>query len=198
VIIEIEGIDGVGKTTQCELLRKALAQAGKEAIVVKELESTEIGHGIREVLVRNVARPTEVELFAFLACKSQLFAQVILPFEERGGIVICDRGVGSFLSYFSASGYPLSFLNGAIEIAINGRRPDLTILIDMPVKEARKRKLNKLTQSKFDLMSDAFFRTQRAMFLELSESPKWRIVDGASSIDATCGVIRRFVDEIID
>lgn len=197
MIIEIEGIDGVGKTTQCELLRIWLTSTGKSTIIVKDLESTDIGNGIRDVLVRNVTRPTEVEMFAFLACKSQLFSEVILPFERSGGIVICDRGIGSFLSYFASSGYTQSFLNGAIEIAINGERPDLTILIDVSVEVARQRKAQKFSQSKFDLMSDEFFTKQRSTFLELSQHPKWRVIDGTLSISEISETIKQYIGEMV-
>lgn len=197
MIIEIEGIDGVGKTTQCELLRAHLQQRGRDVIVVKDLESTELGRGIRKVLIGNESRPPEVELFSFLACKSQLFSQVIIPFISNGGIVICDRGIGSFISYFESLGFSRAFLLNAIELAINGLRPKLTLLLDVTVEEATRRKTNKPEQSKFDLMGNEFFQKQREVFLSLSGASSWAIVDGSLPIEETKVLISHHVESVI-
>lgn len=193
MIIEIEGIDGVGKTTQCDLLKAWLQQQGRNAIIVKDLESTELGRGIRKVLISNEFRPPEVELFSFLACKSQLFSQVIVPTISKNGIVICDRGIGSFVSYFESLGFSRSFLFNAIELAINGLRPKITFLLDVIVEEATRRKANKQEQSKFDLMGNDFFRKQRNIFLSLSEKLSWVALDASLSIEETHSLIVRYL-----
>lgn len=197
MIIEIEGIDGVGKTTQCELLKERLKRQGRNAIIVKDLESTELGRGIKEVLVSSASRPPEVELFSFLACKSQLFSQIVIPTIADGGIVICDRGVGSFVSYFESVGFPKPFLLHAIGLAINSLRPNITILLDVTVEEATRRKANKSEQSKFDLMGSEFFKRQRSAFLDLSTSPSWVVIDGSLSIEATRELVARYVESIV-
>lgn len=197
MIVEIEGIDGVGKTTQCALLRARLQQQGRKAVVVKDLENTELGKGIKNVLVRNESRPPEVELFSFLACKSQLYSRVIIPIVSDGGIVICDRGIGSFISYFEAIGFPRLFLLNAIDLVINGLRPDITILLDVSVKEAVRRKAKKPVQSKFDLMGDDFFHRQRAVFLDLSQASTWTVVDGLMSIEETHSVIVECIGSVL-
>ena len=197
MIIEIEGIVGVGKTTQCELLKARLQQQGRNAIIVKDLESTELGRGIKEVLVSSASRPPEVELFSFLACKSQLFSQIVIPTIADGGIVICDRGVGSFVSYFESVGFSKPFLLHAIGLAINGLRPDITILLDVTVEEATRRKANKSEQSKFDLMGLEFFKRQRSSFLALSASPSWVVIDGSLSIEDTRELVARYVESVV-
>lgn len=197
MIIEIEGIDGVGKTTQCELLKAWLQQQGRNAIVVKDLESTELGRGIRKVLISSESRPPEVELFSFLACKSQLFSQVIVPTISGDGIVICDRGIGSFVSYFESLGFSRPFLFNAIELAINGLRPRVTFLLDAIVEEATRRKANKQEQSKFDLMGNDFFQKQRNIFLSLSEKLSWVVIDGSLPIEETHSLIVRYLESVL-
>ena len=67
MIIEIEGIDGVGKTSQCRLLKNWFEQTLQHrAIIVKDLESTQLGRTIKEALVTDMPRTREVELFGFL------------------------------------------------------------------------------------------------------------------------------------
>jgi dTMP kinase len=183
MIIEIEGIDGVGKTTQCDLLMARLFQNGRRAVVVKDLESTELGRGVRKVLMRNEACSPEVELFSFLACKSQLFSQVIVPTLFNGDIVICDRGIGSFISYFESHGFLRPYLKEVVDLATNRRRPDVTILLDVSIDEAVLRKSKKVNQSRFDMMGDDFFTKQRESFLSLAEELGWNIIDGSQPIN---------------
>lgn len=190
MIIEIEGIDGAGKTAQCSLLKTRLEKLGKAVVIAKDLESTVLGQGIRQILIQNDARPREVELFSFLACKAQLYAQVITPFVANGGVVICDRGIGSFISYFESLGLPRQLLTDSIDVALNGLRPRLTVLIDTTVEEATRRKSKKQELSKFDLMGDEFFHKQRGIFLELARgSTSWRIVDGSLPISEVAEII---------
>ncbi|HUX35635.1 MAG TPA: dTMP kinase [Candidatus Paceibacterota bacterium] len=197
MIIEIEGIDGVGKTTQCGLLKNKLEEKGMHVMVVKDLESTELGREISSVLVKTGSRPSEVELFSFLACKSQLFSQVIIPSITNGGIIICDRGIGSFVSYFESLGFNRAFLFRAIELAINGFRPNLTILLDVDVSEAEKRKSKKTNQSKFDMMGASFFQLQRDVFLDLSREFSWVTINGSLGIDETHSIITCLVENIL-
>ncbi len=197
MIIEIEGIDGVGKTTQCELLRASLEKAGWNVAIVKDLESTELGRGIRKILVSGEPRTIEAELFSFLACKSQLYSQVIIPTLKSGGVVICDRGIGSFVSYFESHGFSRSFLLDAIELGINRLRPELTLLLDVSTKIATERKSKKTEQSKFDMMGEKFFSRQRRIFLELSQSPSWVVIDGRLPTGDIHQIISRHVESVL-
>jgi len=197
MIIEIEGIDGVGKTTQCELLKEHLQQQGRNVVIVKDLESTELGRNVRKVLVGNGSRPPATELFSFLACKAQLFSEVVVPIISDGGIVICDRGIGSLMSYFEFFGFSKPFLLHTTELATNGLRPDITILIDVTVEEATRRKEGKAEQSKFDRMDNEFFQRQRASFLELAELPSWVVVDGTLTTEEMHAYISDLVEKAL-
>jgi dTMP kinase len=197
MIIEIEGIDGAGKTVQCNLLKERLTETGRNVIVVKDLESTPLGKGVRQVLVQNDSRKREVELFAFLACKAQLYTQVITPFVATGGIVVCDRGIGSFISYFESLGLPRQFLSNSVDLALNGLRPRITIFINTSVDEADRRKAEKQSLSKFDLMGDDFFHKQHQVFVDLAHSPSWRTVDGSGSIEEIAGHIFEHVGSVL-
>lgn len=181
MIIEIEGIDGVGKTTQCQLLKDWIESRGQKAIVVKDLESTRLGQSIRGVLVEKTERPPIVELFSFLACKGQLFFEVVIPSLQDNKVVLCDRGISSFISYFSVLGFSEDFLLNSVEMTLNGYRPDLTILLDIPVKDAMKRKSAKTDSSKFDQMGEKFFEEQRKFFHSMLDKNSWAVVDGSGS-----------------
>lgn len=183
MIIELEGIDGTGKTTQCWLLQKWLTEQGQKAIVVKDLESTELGRSIKKVLIGETARTVSVELFSFLACKGQLFSEIIKPASERGEIIICDRGIGSFLSYFLIHGYSKEFLDELLVMISEQNIVTYTILLDMKVKDAMLRKSTVLNPSKFDQMGEVFFEKQKKIFHKFAKDSSWTCIDGSMSME---------------
>lgn len=182
MLIEIEGIDGVGKTTQCELLKSWFLKKGKLAIIVKDFESTKLGKSIKEFIVSDELKSRKTELLSILACKSHLFSNIIISSLEKNSVVICDRGIGSFISYFESFGFERKFLSRIVRLSTSGFRPDLTFLIDVSVEEAIRRNGNKQEQSKFDKMEPIFFYKQREIFLELSRESSWVKINGGDSI----------------
>ena len=191
MLIEIEGVDGVGKTTQSHLLKSWIRkEKGKKAIVVKDIDSTKVGRSMSKI-IRNTKMPLMVELFFFLACKSELHSRVIKPFISKGGVVICDRGIGSFISYFEAQGFKREFLFKIVALATNNMKPIITLLLDVPINEAVRRNMKKENQSIFDKMGESFLKLQREIFLNLSQSRSWVTVEGFKTIKETHLIIRR-------
>lgn len=184
MIIEIEGIDGVGKTTQSRLLKNWLESCGERAVIVKDLESTRLGKQIKAVLATDTPRTKEVELFGFLCCKAHLFAETIRHAIADGVHVICDRGIGSFLSYFEVLGFERTFLIQMLEVALPDLRPSKTVLLDLDVQEALRRNVAKSACSKFDSMGGTFFANQRRIYQELAYANQWIVISGSDSIDA--------------
>lgn len=184
MIIEFEGIDGVGKTSQCRLLKNWLEESrGERAIIVKDLESTQLGKLIKEILVTDVMHSKEVELFAFLCCKAHLFAEIVEKEIEAGTHIICDRGTGSFLSYFEVQGFERPFLESVLLTAVpNSYRPR-TLLLDTEVRVAMLRNVAKSSHSKFDSMGSDFFEMQRQVYLELAKSYEWTIIPGEQPLE---------------
>lgn len=183
MIIELEGIDGAGKTTQVRLLKQSLEENGHKVLIVKDLDSTEIGRKIKEMFVSDAPRAKAVELFGFLCCKAHLFSEVVEKAIKDGSYVLCDRGFGSLISYFEAHGFKREKLEAMLEIAVPELRPSYTILLDLPVKEALRRNMAKQSFSKFDNMGARFFERQRTAYLSLSERPDWHVVDATKSIE---------------
>lgn len=185
MLIEIEGIDGAGKTTQVVLLKKWLELSGKEIILVKELETTDLGRLIKEVIVSPKIKTHELEeMFLFLASKAHLISQYIIPSIQSGKIVVGDRGQGSFISYHSDL---LEFREEEIlqllKFATQGIYPEITIFIDTPVEIALERLQYKSENSKFDNVGKMRIVRQRDSFLRLARTmPNWFIVDGSLQI----------------
>ena len=101
IFITFEGIDGCGKSTQCELLKDYLKDNGKDFIFVREPGGTEIGERIREILLdkKNSRMTARTELLLFEAARAQITDEVIKPALEEGKIVLCDRFFDSSSAY---------------------------------------------------------------------------------------------------
>lgn len=180
MFIQIEGIDGVGKTTQCLLLQAWLATQSIPAIIVKELDSTNFGKKVRGILSQGTLNATTAEMFLFLASKSQAFSEVILPALAKGQCVITDRGDGSFISYNASLGIDKVLLTDFLNVANFGTIPDITILIDLPIVVAQQRIGSKSKKSRFDVVSKPQLERQAQQFMMLARSmPNWVVVDGS-------------------
>jgi dTMP kinase len=195
MFIEIEGIDGAGKSTQCKLLKEWLDLIGKDSIIVKELDSTDFSKQIRNVLIADIMKDAHAEMFLFLSCKCQVFSQLIRPSMESGKIVIGDRGSGSFISYNSSIlGVEKDVLINLLEMCSLGDHPNTTILLDVSVEIAQERIMQKDEQTRFDSVSMDILQKQREKFLELSENySDWVIIDGAKSIQDIHRIIKDHV-----
>jgi len=179
MFLQIEGIDGAGKTTQCELLHKHMSDKDIPAVIVRELSSTDLGKKIREILVCDNMNAVVAEMFLFLASKAQAFSEVILPYRAKGVCVIADRGHGSFISHHTSIGISKELLIEFLNMAQFGVMPDLTFLLDVPVEIAKKRLELRQDKSRFDLLDVTHMECQRRQFLLLAESaPNWITING--------------------
>lgn len=128
MLITIEGIDRAGKSTQAALLAEAL---GERALLVREPGGTEAGERMRGLLKdADLELDPRAELLLFCAARAELVARVIEPALAEGRVVICDRFYDSTIAYQGAGrGLGEELARAACELAIAGRRPDLTVLL---------------------------------------------------------------------
>lgn len=139
MFIVFEGIDGVGKTTQIELLRANLAASGSRVLVTREPGGTRVGEIIREVLLNPAHREMtrETEALLYMAARAQFVSEVVKPALEAGKVVLSDRYTDSTLAYQGyGRGLNLTRLRQINHLATGGVRPVLTVLLDLPVDAA--------------------------------------------------------------
>lgn len=136
--ITFEGSEGSGKSTQARILYEYLKKKNKNVIYLREPGATKISEKIRSILLdkKNTTMFPECEMLLYMAARVQTTAEVIKPFLERGGIVICDRFLDSTIAYQGYGlGLDLDWIEKIGRFATFGIEPDLTILLDLPVKK---------------------------------------------------------------
>jgi dTMP kinase len=183
VFVTFEGLDGSGKSTQVERLRKLLEAEGREVVVTREPGGTELGELVREVVLhRDLEIGAWAEAALFAAARSQLVAAVIRPALERGADVLCDRYIDSSLAYQGiARGLGVDPVLELNLQATGGLLPDATVLLLVDPAESRRR-----TGEKWDRIEqedeDFVVRVDRA-YRELAELFPSRIlaVDGTQA-----------------
>lgn len=144
LFITFEGADGCGKSTQLSLLQKYLEEKGFEVIVTREPGAKGLGQEIRKLLLHydDYISP-KCEAFMFLADRAQHIDTIIKTAVDEGKIVLCDRHTDSTIAY---QGYgrgedieKLKFLNN---LATGEFNPDLTLVYDVDIETAQKRRGN--------------------------------------------------------
>jgi thymidylate kinase len=152
-------------------------------VIVKDLESTQLGRQIKSIITSDTPLTKEVELFAFLCCKAHLFSEIIGPEVIKGANIICDRGIGSLLSYFEVASFDIEFLKKLVKTVCPTDFAPTTVLLDLEPNEAMRRNVAKPTHSKFDNLGVAFFQRQRQIFLRLAAENNWVVVNANQTID---------------
>lgn len=185
LFITFEGGEGSGKSLQARALYRRLSQLAVPALLTYEPGGTPLGKKLGHWL--KWAQDTDIspltELLLFNASRAQLVIEVIQPSLESGNIVISDRYADSTTAYQSyGRGLDLSMVKATNNAATQGLKPDLTVLLDMPVEEGLARKRFK-RQDRFEQEDIAFHKRVRAGYLTLAanDPERWLVVDAAQS-----------------
>jgi dTMP kinase len=199
VFLSLDGIDGTGKSTQCQLLADWLRGQGKEVVACADPGGTSAGDVIRALLLDHRGDLTPVcEAFLFMASRAQLVAEVIRPALEKNQIVVCDRFLLANVVYQGhAGGLDPALLWNMGDLATGGLRPDLTVVLDMPLNEAQARR--KRPPDRMERKDSDFHERVRAGFLtEAARSPETiKVVDASRSVEEVQVSIRREVARVV-
>lgn len=198
LFITFEGVEGCGKTTQAELLRRYLEGKGYSTVLTREPGGTPVAEELRGMLLGQKGEGLSpwAELLLYLACRAEVVDGVIRPALERGRIVICDRFSDSTVAYQGyGKGMPLEAIQTLDGWVTGGLKPDVTFLLDIPpeqgIERARKRGDG---QNRFEREGMDFHRRVRAGYMELaSKEGRIRVIDGTRGVSSIhrdiCGII---------
>jgi dTMP kinase len=178
--VTLEGGEGAGKSTQLAALAARARAEGIETVTSREPGGTALGERLREALLS--AHDGEIderaELLVFAASRAQLVAELIRPALDRGALVICDRFADSTVAYQQyGRGLPREAVAAAIDLATDGLKPDLTILLDLEPKAGHSRTVG--ADDYLERADAAFHERVRAGFTALAsaEPERWLVLD---------------------
>lgn len=203
LFISFEGIDGVGKSTQADLLEEHLRAAGKTVVRTLEPGDTELGQEIRHLLLHrkgDVAPRAEALLYA--ADRAHHVATKVRPALERGEVVLTDRYLDSSVAYQGAGRVlDKQQIRNLSLFAVEGLLPDLTVLLDLDAAQSMARR-NKTGEAPDRLESEKleFFEAVRQAYLDLAAAePERFIVIGADqTVSAIQDQIRARINQLLD
>jgi len=183
MFITFEGTEGSGKSLQARRLVERLNLHRVVVLATHEPGGTALGRQLRELLLArdDLAIEPRAEALLMNAARAQHVERMIRPALARGEIVVCDRFSDSTLAYQgSGRGLDVQELSAVISFATAGLRPDMTILLDLPVQEGLARKHAAAGWNRFEAEALAFHERIRSAYRALAkaEPARWRCFDG--------------------
>jgi dTMP kinase len=208
LFITFEGVEGSGKTTQIQRLKKYLTQKGISCKLTREPGGCPIGEKVRKILLNPDHREMVPlsELLLYEAARAQHVKEVIEPFLKKGGVVLCDRFSDATIAY---QGYgrkmDLRWIERLNHFSSRGIKPDVTFLLDCPsdvgLKRAlkRNRTLKQEKEERFEKEKIQFHQRVRKGYLALAqkEPRRVKVIDTRQGEDNVFNKIRKTVDKLI-
>ena len=169
MFITFEGTEGSGKTTQVKEVYAALQAADYDVLLTREPGGTGIGDQIRAIVLDNMANTSmqaRAELLLFCASRAQLVGEVIRPYLDKGGVVLCDRYADSTLAYQGyGHGLPVADVKQILQFATSGLYPDITIYLDLtPEKGLERRRAGTFAGADWNRLDDMELAFHRRVY----------------------------------
>ncbi len=200
--ITIEGIEGVGKSTNISFLQSLLDERGVESLTTREPGGTPLGERVREILLdkKQHAMQPMAELLLMFAARSQHVNEFIEPALKAGKWVICDRFTDSSYAY-QGGGRNLGMNTIAqLELLTLGDyQPDCTFILDLPVEAGLKRAENVGEKDRFESEESAFFNRVRQAFLARAHaSSRSHIINAGEPLATVQSEIKQVLTPILE
>tara|TARA_Y100001933_G_scaffold77801_1_gene79039 strand:+ start:1804 stop:2424 length:621 start_codon:yes stop_codon:yes gene_type:complete len=197
--ITFEGTEGCGKSTHIKKLARRLEAEGHTVRTLREPGGTESGESIRHLLKHGPEELTaEAELLLMNASRAQLVREVIRPAIAAGEIVLCDRFYDSTTVYQGTGrGLDAAQVQAVIDFAVGDTRPDLTLLLQIPLKISEERRARRSETDRFEQADRTFFERIEAGYTALAaaEPDRIRVIEADQPLDAVAAAIWRIVND---
>jgi dTMP kinase len=186
--ITIEGTEGVGKTTNISFIKQWLDDNGISFINTREPGGTPLAEEIRQVLLSNRDEKvcSKAELLMMFAGRAQHIDQVIEPQLAQSNWVLCDRFTDATYAYQGAGREMGDDLIQSLETMVQGdMRPDLTLVLDVPVELGLERAGKRSEPDRFELEKTDFFNRVRQAYLSMATNNphRYKIIDASQTLE---------------
>ena len=198
--VTVEGIEGVGKSTNLGFVANELRRAGHTVVETREPGGTTLGERIRDLLLSPDSRICPLaELLLVFAARAAHIEEVIRPALSSGKWVVCDRFTDASRAYQGGGrGLPAEAIDALARVVQGELRPDLTLLLDAPLAISAERQAARDSRDRFEQESADFFRRVRQAYLDLAarEPGRIRVINAARPLGEVQDDIRRALESI--
>ncbi len=185
--ISLEGVDGAGKSTHLEYVAEFLRNRGKQLVLTREPGGTELGERLRELLLHRGAMHPDTEALLMFAARKEHLEQVIRPALARGDWVISDRFTDASYAYqCGGRGIAEQRLKQLEDWVLQGFKPALTLIFDVPPDVAALRRGQVREADRFEQEARDFFQRVRNAYLARArqEPERIKVIDADRAIAA--------------
>ena len=191
VLVNLEGIDGCGKSTQSKLLREKLEEKGENVIILKEPTKRPHGQKLWDVLHGKRKATNEEILELFVLDRIQHVEEKIQPALDDGTVILMDRYYYSSMAYQVAGGIDVEEIREKHAFA---PKPDIVLIFDLPVSIALERVKGHSDADEFE--KEEHLEKVRVAYLDLENDPLVRIVDATRTPEGIFGDVWKLVSEV--
>jgi dTMP kinase len=188
-LITLEGGEGAGKSTLLAGLREHFARSGLDVVYTRQPGGTPVGEAVRTLVLDPAHRglAAETELLLMFAARAQLVRDVLQPALAAGRWVLCDRFTDASYAYQGGGrGVDAARIAELERMATEGLKPDLTLLLDLPVAAGRARASQRGGADRIEAERDDFFERVRATYRARAQAEPARfcVIDATQAADA--------------
>ncbi|OIR13698.1 MAG: dTMP kinase [Marine Group III euryarchaeote CG-Epi6] len=191
MLINLEGIDGCGKSTQSQLLMDEFEKNDEKTILLKEPTNGKYGRKLWEMLSGKIEATTEEILELFVMDRKEHVDQKINPALNEGKIVLMDRYYYSTMAYQAAAGIDVKRIRKDNEFA---PKPDIVLIFDLPADLAMKRVRGHSVADVFE--KEEHLEKVRKAYLHLEDDPLVRIIDATRTPEEIFDEVWKLVSEV--
>lgn len=203
LFITVEGSEGAGKSTNLAFIESYLRDLGTDVLVTREPGGTALGERVRELLLGSShdGMANDTELLLVFAARAEHLAKVIRPALASDRCVLCDRFTDATYAYQGGGRGLASERIGQLETWVQGDlRPDLTVLLDVPVAVGMSRAGKRSAPDRFESQQLDFFERVRGTYLARASTypDRYRIIDASKSLAQVQAQIKKTLDAFFE
>ena len=198
--ITVEGIEGVGKSTNIQFITDWLTERAIPFIVTREPGGTVLGEQLRELLLHGDSVDGKAELLMMFASRAQHLAEKIKPALAAGTWVVCDRFTDSTFAYQGGGrGLNLDWIEQLAQLIHGDFQADLTLLLDAPVEVGRARAAKRSASDRIEAESLNFFNRVRDQFLQRAQDHKrFTVINANQALEQVQCEVEAALDSLLN